>query len=326
MRINNRPATLSLPLLLSPQAIGSLSISLSLYLYLFFLSTSFQERGIIWKVRDREAHSRRSHLSTYSLLLRPPPCAFGPRPPRSLPVLIRLLLRLELVDRSTGGESGSGPWCDAMVPARNLLRRHCDSYGAYFSGGDPRFHDLDGLSSLKLNKLMADEPSPAPEDEQFGRDDGGSGDWLQLGLGTPPPLVPTDAAPGRTATTQLELFSARPSSSASPAPGTCPVAWPGVSGFRAPMMGMAMTMVPWMSHRREMPWGRCNPNLAMGGSSATTTLPPVMPEFVARQFVYPIPGSATPSGPEVLPEMRVVTPPRRPQSGVWIMLQAARDQ
>ncbi|XP_065013622.1 protein LAX PANICLE 2-like [Musa acuminata AAA Group] len=213
-----------------------------------------------------------------------------------------------------------------MVPARNLLRRHCDSYGACFSGGDPRFHDLDGLSSLKLNKLMADEPSPAPEDEQFGRDDGGSGDWLQLGLGTPPPLVPTDAAPGRTATTQLELFSARPSSSASPGPGTCPVAWPGVSGFRAPMMGMAMTMVPWMSHRREMPWGRCNPNLAMGGSSATTTLPPVMPEFVARQFVYPIPGSATPSGPEVLPEMRVVTPPRRPQSGVWIMLQAARDQ
>ncbi|RWV85826.1 hypothetical protein BHE74_00022838 [Ensete ventricosum] len=213
-----------------------------------------------------------------------------------------------------------------MVPARNLLRRHCDSYGAYLSGGDPRFHDLDGLSSLKLNKLMADEPPPAPEDEQFGCDDGGSGDWLQLGLGTPPPLVPTDAAPGRMATTQLELFSARPSSSASPAPGAFPVAWPGVSGFRAPMMGMAMTMVPWMSHRREMPWGRCNPNLAMGGSSATTTLPPVMPEFVARQLVYPIPGSATPSGPEVMPEMRVVTPPRRPQSGVWIMLQAARDQ
>ncbi|WOL12876.1 hypothetical protein Cni_G21644 [Canna indica] len=230
-----------------------------------------------------------------------------------------------------------------MIPDRNLLRRHCDDlYGSCFSGGgaESYFHGLEGLPPLKPNPSMTDdEPSPAAEvDEQRGStrrdenddDTSSSGDWLQLGLATTPPLVavPGDTPERMAATTRLEFFPGRPpsssSSSVSPASVTYPVAWSPGGGIRAPVVEMTMTMVPWMSHlRRDMPWGRWNPSLAMGGASSTVVLPPALPEFVARQFMHPISSSSAPS---LRPDVRVVSPPRRPQSGVWITLQAMRNQ
>lgn len=57
---------------------------------------------------------------------------------------------------------------------------------------------------------------------------------------------------------------------------TNPVAWPAISGFRAPMMATTMTM---------MPWGPRNTNLVLCAGWSTTP-PPVIPEFIARQFMY----------------------------------------
>ncbi|WOL11464.1 hypothetical protein Cni_G20227 [Canna indica] len=222
-----------------------------------------------------------------------------------------------------------------MVPARNLLRRHCDSYAAYFSGGDAHFNDPHRLSPLNPNQPMADKSSPAPEDEQHrgrgsvdvvGNDDAStSSDWLRLGLASHP-VAPTDRPPERQCTAaEVNLFAGGPSSSSSP---MSPIAWPAVSGgFRAPMMGTAMGTMPWASHMREMPpWGTWSPHLAMGARSTMIAPPHVMPEFVARQLTYPMLSSATPSAPEFWPDVRVVSPPRRSQSGVWFMLQAARNQ
>ncbi|CAL9185809.1 unnamed protein product [Musa hybrid cultivar] len=215
-----------------------------------------------------------------------------------------------------------------MVPTWNLLRRHCETYGAYFCGGDSRFHDIYGLSPLKPNCSMADKPSSAPEDEQHGpgtvevgEDTNSSKDWLRLGLASTPAAI--ESRPERLKA-EIELLCGEPSSSSVlPTSATYPVTSRGISGFRAPVMGT--TVIPWASYRQEMPRGPWSANLPMGATSSMIP-PPVMPEFVARQFMYPISSPALPSAPEVWPDMRVVSPPRRPQSGVWFMLRAAQNQ
>ncbi|RWW05243.1 hypothetical protein GW17_00031488, partial [Ensete ventricosum] len=233
--------------------------------------------------------------------------------------------------RPDGGGEGLRPWHDAMVPVWNPLRRHCETYGAYFRGGDSRFHDIYGLSPLKPNCSMADNPSSAPEDEQRGpgavevREDTSScKDWLRLGLASSPAAI--TSRPERL-TAEIELLCGEPSSSSSssvfPTSATYPVTGRCISGFRAPVMGT--TVIPWASYQQGMPRGPWSANLPTGATSSMIP-PPAMPEFVARQFMYPISSPALPSAPEVWPDMRVVSPPRRPQSGVWFMLRAAQNQ
>ncbi|URE10669.1 hypothetical protein MUK42_23885 [Musa troglodytarum] len=218
-----------------------------------------------------------------------------------------------------------------MVPAWNLLRRHCETYGAYFCGGDSRFHDIYCLSPLKPNCSMADKPSSAPEDEQHGpgtaevgEDTNSYKDWLRLGLASPSAAV---ASRPERMTAEIELLCGEPplssSSSVLPTSPTYLVTSRGISGFRAPVVGT--TAIPWASYRQEMPRGPWSANLPMGATSSMIP-PPVMPEFVARQFMYPISSPTPPSAPEVWPDTRVVSPPRRPQSGVWFMLRAAQNQ
>ncbi|XP_042445707.1 protein LAX PANICLE 2-like [Zingiber officinale] len=223
-----------------------------------------------------------------------------------------------------------------MTPDCCLLHQHhCVSGGFTSRCGRPHFHALRGPLKEKLDSMADDdEPSPAPQDERRDDDDfspATSADWLRLALAPPPLNLPSPAAAAAGSSGGPERMRI-PSVSSSPAMfSPFPAVWPGnsASGFPIPPpVDMAAPLVPWVGpHRREPPpqyWGRFwnvgNANLALGGGSALM-LPPAMPEFVARQLVHPTASSA------VAPPLpvRVVSPPRRPQSGVWFTLQAMRN-
>ncbi|XP_072950712.1 uncharacterized protein [Typha angustifolia] len=184
-----------------------------------------------------------------------------------------------------------------MVPARNLLRRHYDSYGASFF--DDSHHLL--LSStpptpLLIHKPMAQEPSPPPtpnqeqareevkeqDEEDAGTSTSGGANskaWLQLGLG---PSTSSSRGEGG-GPTELDLFPrASPPGAAGPPPP--PAQW---AGFRFISPSTQAT--------------------ASGSSSAP-------PEFLSA-------GAGAGGG-----GMRVILPPPRPQAGIWFVLQAARNQ
>ncbi|XP_010929648.1 uncharacterized protein [Elaeis guineensis] len=220
-----------------------------------------------------------------------------------------------------------------MVPARNLHRRHYDSYGGCCSDFEPK------TPSLRSNP-MAEEPSHAPtsrpeddnhdEDEEVAETSSRSKNWLQLGLGQP-------ATPSRhhQGLTELELFTDRPSSSSSPSPSDPrAIARPLVSATPSLMV----PVLPWLGPHQGLSycwqeatpppppppppsWGFWSGGPTMGSSSKA---PPVMPEFVARQFMCPA-GSSSPlvAGGA---DLRVVSPPPRPQTGIWFVLQAAQNQ
>nr|XP_010907603.1 protein LAX PANICLE 2-like [Elaeis guineensis]XP_010907604.1 protein LAX PANICLE 2-like [Elaeis guineensis] len=210
-----------------------------------------------------------------------------------------------------------------MVPARNLLRRHYDSYGSCCSDFDRK------TPSLRSNPiLMAEEPPHTPtrrlddddddDDDQDGDEEMGTStsssprDWLRLGLGQP-----TTPSGRREGLTELELFTDRRSSSSS-----TPSPYDPRATARPVVVGMPSVMLPWLAPHQGMmgyrqdatplppPWGLWNSGPIMGSSSRT---PPAMPEFVVRQFTCPA-------------DMRVVSPPPRPQTGIWFVLQAAQNQ
>ncbi|XP_008791058.3 protein LAX PANICLE 2 [Phoenix dactylifera] len=219
-----------------------------------------------------------------------------------------------------------------MVPARNLLRRHYDSYGGCCSDFEHK------TPSLRSNP-MAEEPSQAPtrgpnddnhdDDEEVAETSSSSKNWLQLGLG--PPTTPSRRRQGAT---ELELFTERPSSSSSPSPSDPrAIARPLTAGTPSVMV----PVLPWLAPHQGLsycwqeatpppppPWGFWSSGPAMGSSSR---VPPMMPEFVARQFMCPA-GSSSPlvAGGEIRADIRVVSPPPRPQTGIWFVLQAAQNQ
>lgn len=159
-----------------------------------------------------------------------------------------------------------------------------------------------------------DEPCPAPKDDRREDDGEAAADWLRLALAPPPP----------------PLRSPSYASSSSIPFTPFPSAWPVNSaiGFREPPLAeMALEMVPWIggSHlRREPPpywrrfWHVGDQNHTLDGGSALM-LPP---EFVPRQLVHSMPV------PAMVPrlDVRMVSPPRRLQSTVWVTLQALRNQ
>lgn len=220
-----------------------------------------------------------------------------------------------------------------MIPDCYLLHQHhCVSGGFPSRCGRPHFHALRGPLKAKSDSMAdEDEPSPAQQDDRRDDDDT-SADWLRLALAPPLNLPPPVAAAATAASSGGPERMRTSSVSSSPAMfSPFPAIWPGNSarGFpNPPPADMAVPLVPWPGpHRREPTpqfWGRFwnvgNSNLAFSGGSPLM-LPPTMPDFVARQLVHPTASSA------VAPRLpvRVVSPPRRPQSGVWVTLQAMRN-
>ncbi|KAG6470508.1 protein LAX PANICLE 2-like [Zingiber officinale] len=224
-----------------------------------------------------------------------------------------------------------------MIPDYDLRRqRHCVSCGLISRCGRAYFHDLRGpLKPNPHSMAYDDELSPAPQDDRRGDDEvcpATSTDWLRLSLGPPPNPLSSNVAAASSGGSERMKTSSASSSAALFSPLPLLAFWPSssASGFpNPPAEDMAGPMVPWTGpHSREPPpqyWGRFwnvgNTNLALGGGPALI-LPPAMPEFVARQLAHPMMSSA--GAPRMA--VRVVSPPRRPQSGVWVTLQAKRNR
>ncbi|XP_065012166.1 protein LAX PANICLE 2-like [Musa acuminata AAA Group] len=188
-----------------------------------------------------------------------------------------------------------------MVQVCNLLRRqHEEAYGARFAV-DACCDDIKNYSSSKL-RSMAEEPSrtitPEEEEEEEKEEEGdpgtSSGDWLRLGLASPP----SERAEGRQVLTELQLLRDRPSSSSSSV---------------VPVVGLAPP---------QMPWGSWKPGEMIGADVSSVPMLAI-PEFTTAQFARPLgsPGASAESGIGI----RVVSPPRR-QTGIWLILQAAPNQ
>ncbi|XP_065042746.1 protein LAX PANICLE 2-like [Musa acuminata AAA Group] len=189
-----------------------------------------------------------------------------------------------------------------MVQVCNLLRRqHEEAYGARFAV-DACCDDIKNYSSSKL-RSMAEEPSrtitPEEEEEEEEKEEEGdpgtsSGDWLRLGLASPP----SERAEGRQVLTELQLLRDRPSSSSSSV---------------VPVVGLAPP---------QMPWGSWKPGEMIGADVSSVPMLAI-PEFTTAQFARPLgsPGASAEGGFGI----RVVSPPRR-QTGIWLILQAAPNQ
>lgn len=189
-----------------------------------------------------------------------------------------------------------------MVQVCNLLRRqHEEAYGARFAV-DACCDDIKNYSSSKL-RSMAEEPSrtitPEEEEEEEEKEEEGdpgtsSGDWLRLGLASPP----SERAEGRQVLTELQLLRDRPSSSSSSV---------------VPVVGLAPP---------QMPWGSWKPGEMIGADVSSVPMLAI-PEFTTAQFARPLgsPGASAEAGIGI----RVVSPPRR-QTGIWLILQAAPNQ
>lgn len=206
-----------------------------------------------------------------------------------------------------------------MVPARNFLRRHYNSYGGHFGDIQSEFQ-RDKASSLP--GLMAEEvPQGSGSNEEEGEEAGPSskeGDdnyqgWLQLGIGSRPsggsrldgdaPVDPTNSTErSRGEAVELNLFSDRSTGHSRPP---------------LPVAG-APTMVPLF------------PAVAVGyrsvGAMASSSSRPLarLTSYNWAQFMCPSGSLGLPV--EIGGAIRVVSPPARQQTGVWFLLQAAQNQ
>ncbi|XP_010908368.1 uncharacterized protein [Elaeis guineensis] len=206
-----------------------------------------------------------------------------------------------------------------MVPARNLLRRHYNSYGSHFGDIQSEFQ-REKTSSLP--GLMAEEvPQGSGNNEEEGEEAGPSskeGDdnyqgWLQLGIGGRPsggsrldddaPVDPTNRTDrSRGEAVELNLFSDR---SSGPSRPPLPVA----SG---------PTMVP------LFPAVAAGYRSAGAMASISSRPLPTLTAYNWGQFMLPSASLGLPV--EIGGSMRVVSPPARQHTGVWFLLQAAQNQ
>ncbi|XP_064971500.1 protein LAX PANICLE 2-like [Musa acuminata AAA Group] len=200
-----------------------------------------------------------------------------------------------------------------MAPAMNLLRpTHCDGYSSAYFDDSRRDHE-------QASGLMADKATGTSdgheEGDKIGKEaskvdgDDGRGGWLQLSIGggrrsnypklqDPSPVLDPSSSNGRNKgdPPEFHLFCRRPSE---PPPTLAPPLFPAIMG------------------------GYCHqwPEYPSPSSTARTFTPS---SSSRGQFMCP---SARFSSPLRLDgEMRVVSQPRRPQTGMWLVLQAAQDQ
>ncbi|XP_026664228.1 protein LAX PANICLE 2-like isoform X2 [Phoenix dactylifera] len=205
-----------------------------------------------------------------------------------------------------------------MVPARNLLGRHYNSYGGHFDDFQTEFQreKASSLSGLMAEEVPQGSGSKEEEGEEAGsRSKEGDDDyqgWLQLGIGRRPsggsrlddaPVDPTNSTDrSRGEAVELNLLADRSSGASRPplrvvgAPTMVPLFPPAAVGYRS-----------------------------AGATASSSSRPlPMLTSYNWGQFMCP--SESLGLSVEIGGKMRVVSPPPRQQTGVWFLLQAAENQ
>lgn len=181
-----------------------------------------------------------------------------------------------------------------MAPARNLLRRHCDSYGSFF--------DQTGLQLCERSDLMAEKAasntgSNDQERAASGEAAGSYQGWLQLGTGASRAgVAPGDPAAGTSSGT-----GERPQ----------PQPPPGLTRLAPSRPALTASL----GHH---PWWFWSPRPTASG---VTMAPPPMPSRWGMQ-----PSEFLRPSLAIGSHIRVVSPPPRLQAGMWLLLKAAQNQ
>ncbi|CAL9075030.1 protein LAX PANICLE 2-like [Musa acuminata AAA Group] len=194
-----------------------------------------------------------------------------------------------------------------MAPAPNLRRRHCDGYGGFFDRTGVEVFEISGLMAEKAaqsggNNEQEEEEEEKQEAERATSEEAGRSyqGWLRLGTGSDPTA---GTSRGRRDLVEMNLFSDGPSAGR-------PIEWsplqlPGFTAM-APSHPAAATAGYGRTWRLRSP----SPS-----ASSLSMAPPPIPSSSLRL-------SSVATGSEV----RVVSPPRRPQAGMWLVLRAAQNQ
>ncbi|CAD5174343.1 unnamed protein product [Musa acuminata subsp. malaccensis] len=195
-----------------------------------------------------------------------------------------------------------------MAPAPNLRRRHCDGYGGFFDRTGVEVFEISGLMAEKAaqsggnNEQEEEEEEEKQEAERATSEEAGRSyqGWLRLGTGSDPTA---GTSRGRRDLLEMNLFSGGPSAER-------PIEWsplqlPGFTAM-APSHPAAATAGYGRTWRLRSP----SPS-----ASSLSMAPPPIPSSSLRL-------SSVATGSEV----RVVSPPRRPQAGMWLVLRAAQNQ
>ncbi|CAL9104165.1 unnamed protein product [Musa textilis] len=183
-----------------------------------------------------------------------------------------------------------------MAPAQNLLRRHCDSYGSFF--------DQTGLQLCERSDLMAekDASNTGSNDQEKSKEKAASGEaagsyqgWLQLGTGASRAgVAPGDPAAGTSSGT-----------------GERPQAPPGLTRLAPSHPALTASL----GHH---PWWFWSPRPTASGATMAPSPMPSRWGMQPSEFLGPSLAIGS--------HIRVVSPPPRPQAGMWLLLKAAQNQ
>ncbi|WOK94467.1 hypothetical protein Cni_G03169 [Canna indica] len=201
-----------------------------------------------------------------------------------------------------------------MAPARNLLRRHHDNFASFFDQAG--LDQLYERSILMAEKAAESSARNAQEEEEEEKEEevaeassklhasGSYQSWLQLGTGTSQiAMAPQDPAAGTTrgrgGVVELDLFPGRPP----------------VDPLQPRLPPQPMMVLGGYGGQLRGFWRSPSPS---SSSLAVAPLHPVMPSG-SGQFMQT---QATTSSSDI----RVVSPPPRPQTGLWVMLKPAENQ
>ncbi|WOK96642.1 hypothetical protein Cni_G05349 [Canna indica] len=208
-----------------------------------------------------------------------------------------------------------------MAPALTnfLLPPRSDSHGSYCNSSQPYPDRPPGaylMADDKLTRRSVDADSRNEDEDRSNMinnsqvNDGGSHQgWLQLGIGT---VDPSSSKKSSTDPVELDFFR-RPTAE----PPLLPSLVAGLPSLTAPLFPGG--------YRRH--WGPAaaedaSPSSAAPGAFALP--PPIQSSYSGRRRQYVSAERASLSSS--VAEMRVVGRPRRPQTGLWFVLQAAQEQ
>ncbi|XP_057508341.1 protein LAX PANICLE 2-like isoform X1 [Actinidia eriantha] len=228
-----------------------------------------------------------------------------------------------------------------MFPSQNISKHGLrggysgcgGSYGGSYSCGCCLGSDLAVGDPMAEDESRTDSVNEAGSSSKEGHDEGGDQGWLQLGMGgsshDTSKLYQAGLRPPtpKTGLVELDLFSSGiPASSSLEFRAPRPVLnIPSGSGCSNSFFLQQPGTSSIFPHHRRIDWEfRPIAQNIMIPSAAAASSSSCLPSGSYLDRPFQVHGGVDVAGPSL--DLRVVDPPRRPQSGIWFMLQASQNQ